>query len=593
MIEENIELKEYTTFGINAKARYFATYSNIKELLKISRSPEYLDNEILHIGGGSNLLFCGDFKGLILKSAIKGITHYRKNDDTVYLIVGAAEKWTDVVDYCLNNDLSGLENLAGIPGEAGASPVQNVGAYGVEAGDYIHNIECFDSYTRQTVTLRGEECGFAYRDSKFKGEWRGRYYVLRVSFKLRPGREARHLGYGALKDFESRLGHKPDISEVAEEIKRLRNSKLPDPADIGSAGSFFKNPIVNEYFYQEEVKPYYPDMPCYPSGKEGYVKLGAGWMIEHAGLKGYKIGGAEVYPKQCLVIANAGNATWKDVTNLSEHIIHSVRQKFKIRLKPEVNFIDTNIKVTVLGSGTSKGVPEIGCLCPRCTSTDSRDKRTRASILIETHGMRIMIDVSPDFREQALRAGIYDLDAVLVTHEHYDHVGGLDDIRPLCLNGDIPIFLRADVDADIRKRLDYCFREHPYPGVPTLDLHIIDNHPFAINGLDITPIEVKHGKLPIFGYRIGDFAYITDCKYIDDEEKAKLEGVKVMIINGLRYREHFSHLSIPEALTLIKEIAPERAYLTHICHDAPCHAELDRELPDNVHPAYDGLTFDV
>lgn len=593
MIQENIDLKDYTTFGISAKARYFATYSNVKELLKISRSQEYLDNEILHIGGGSNLLFCGDFNGLILKSEIKGITHYRKNDDTVYLIAGAAEKWTDVVDYCLQNDLAGLENLAGIPGEAGASPVQNVGAYGVEAGDYIHNVECFDSHTRQAVTLSGEECGFSYRDSKFKREWKGRYYVLRVSFRLHPGRKARHLDYGALRELESRLGHKPDIKEVADEIKRLRANKLPDPAEIGSAGSFFKNPVVNEYFYKEEVKPYYPDMPCYPSDKEGYVKLGAGWMIEHAGLKGFRIGGAEVYPHQCLVVTNTGDATWEDVANLSEHIIRTVRQKYKIRLKPEVNFIDTNIKVTVLGSGTSKGIPEIGCLCPRCTSTDKRDKRTRASVLVETGGMRIMIDVSPDFREQALREGIYDLDAVLVTHTHYDHVGGLDDIRPLCLNGDIPIYVRPEVDADIRRRLDYCFREHTYPGVPTLDLHIIDNHPFPINGLSIIPIEVMHGKLPIFGYRIGDFAYITDCKYIDEAEKSKLEGVKVMIINGLRHREHFSHFSIPDALALIEEIKPERAYLTHMCHDAPCHAELEKELPENVYPAYDGLVFNV
>ncbi len=592
LIQQNVDLRQYTTFKVEAKARLFAEYKNVRELIKITRTQAFLNNEVIHIGEGSNLLFCGDYSGLVLKSGIKGIKKYQKDEETVYVIAGAAEKWIDVVNFCLDNDLAGLENLAGIPGEAGASAVQNVGAYGVEAGGLIHSVECFDIMTRREVTFKGEECGFAYRDSKFKREWKGRYYVLRVSYKLKASNLADHLDYGPLKTLESSLGHKPTIQEVAATVIKTRDSKLPDPKEIGSAGSFFKNPIVNEFFFKEEVLPYHPDLPWYPA-EEGHVKLAAGWMIEHSGLKGFSIGGAEVYPKQCLVIANRGNASWQDVMAVCSEVKSRVKKIFKVDLQPEVNIIDLNIKVTVLGSGTSKGIPEIGCKCKVCTSEDQHDKRTRASILVEVNGLKIMIDASPDFRYQALRENIDDLDAILVTHSHYDHVGGLDDIRPLCINGNIPIYVSKDVDGDLRKRLDYCFKEHPYPGVPNLDLHIIDSRPFYLQGLKIIPIRVFHGKLPIFGYRIGDFAYITDCKTIDEDELDKLKGVRVLIINALREREHFAHLSIPEAVELINKIHPDKAYLTHLCHDAPTHKELDALLQDNIHPAYDGMKIEV
>lgn len=586
-IIENKDITEFTTFGIPVKARYFAEYSSERELLALSRREEFINNEVLHIGGGSNLVFLNDYNGLVLHSSIKGISEYRKDEDTVFAIVGAGEKWTDFVEWCLDRNLAGVENLAHIPGEVGASAIQNVGAYGVEAKDVIHAVECFDTITRKTVRFSNKECKFGYRDSVFKHEGRGRYFVLRVSFRLNPDGKARNLEYGPLKTLADRLGRMPSIREVADEVTLIRKSKLPEPAELGSAGSFFKNPVVSKSLY-DKFKTEYPDMPAYDAG-EGLVKLSAAWLIDRSGLKGMKIGGAEVYARQPLVIVNAGGATGKDVRDLADEVIRKVRTKFYITLKPEANFIDTAITVTMLGTGTSKGVPEVGCECRICTSSDSRDKRLRASVLVETAGLRILIDPSPDFREQALRLRLADIDTVLVTHSHYDHVGGFDDLRPFCGNADLPIYLRRDVDADLRKRLDYCFREHPYPGVPTFDMHVVENAPFYINGVKIEPVEVMHGKLPIYGYRIGKFAYITDAKTIADEEKEKLENLDVLIINSLRDKPHFAHMSYSEAMSIIEELKPAEAYLTHLNHEAGLHVELEERTPVNVHPGYDGL----
>lgn len=590
-IEENKDITHLTTFGIPVRARYFAEYDSLRKLEFLMKSEEYCNNEILHIGGGSNLLFVNDFNGFVLHSAIKGIKRYDRDDEHTYVIAGAGEKWTDLVEWCVKEGLSGLENLAGIPGEVGASAVQNVGAYGSEAKDVIFKVECYDTLAGRTVTLSNEDCRFGYRDSMFKHEGKGRYYVLRVAFRLNPDGEARHLDYGPLKQLKERLGHKPTIEEVATEVKTIRNSKLPDPAEIGSAGSFFKNPVVNKYYYEEEVLGRCPDVPCYPID-DHHVKVPAGWLIEHAGLKGKRIGGAEVYPKQCLVLCNAEDARAEDVTSLCKLVKETVLEKFGIQLHPEVNFIDTSIDVTVMGTGTSKGVPEVGCRCRVCRSADSRDKRTRTSLLVKTHGLQLMIDVSPDFREQALKHGIVDVDAVLITHSHYDHVGGIDDLRPFCVDRRVPVYAKKDVDGDLRRRYDYCFVENPYPGVPVFDMHVIDNRPFMIEGLKIVPVKVMHGKLPILGYRIGDFAFITDAKTIDESEKEKLYGLKVLIVNALRERPHFAHFNVDEALALINEVKPEKAYLTHFNHEV-MHAELAEKLPANVEPAYDGLHFTI
>lgn len=586
-IEYNKDITHLTTFQIPVRAAIYAEYESEKDLLQLSRTPDFTDNEMLHIGSGSNLLFVNDFDGIVLHSGIKGITQYRKNDDTVFVIAGAGERWTDLVDWCVSHNLAGLENLAGIPGEVGASAVQNVGAYGAEAGDFIHSVECFDIETRKTVTLKGEECKFGYRESIFKHADKGRLIVMRVSYRLRPGSEATNLRYAALKEYADRLGHTPTIKEVAKEVKRLRDSKLPDPRLIGSAGSFFKNPVMSKYYFEQEIQTRGNDIPVHPAG-EGFVKLSAAWLIDHAGLKGKRIGGACVWQNQPLVIANEGNATASDVKELATLIVETVKSKYGVELQPEVNYIDTSIKVTVLGSGTSKGIPEIGCTCHTCTSTDPKDKRLRASVLVETHGLRILIDASPDLRQQMLTHKISHLDAVLLTHQHYDHVGGIDDIRPFCAFGDLPLYTNHLTATDLQKRLDYCFRPHLYPGVPKLDLHAMDPQPFLIDGLKIQPIEVMHGKLPIYGYRIGRFAYVTDAKYIADSEKEKLKGLDVLILNCLRAKtEHFAHFILPEALALIEELKPRRCYLTHLCHMFGRHEEISALLPEGVEIAYD------
>lgn len=588
-IERNKELKDLTTFHIPAKASYYAVFENVDQLRALTLRDEYLDNEIFILGGGSNVLFNGDFNGLVMHCQIKGIKKYRKDEETVFAIAGGGENWEDFVEWTIQEGLAGLENLSAIPGSVGASPVQNIGAYGVEVGSMIHKVECFDLITREVMTLTAEECKFGYRDSIFKNEGKGRYVVLRVSFKLKPTTEASHLEYGPLKDLEKKLGRKPTIEEVAKEVTAIRKTKLPDPAETGSAGSFFKNPIIRIYFYREVMASLYQNIPYYETDDPYYIKIPAGWLIEHAGLKGYSIGGAEVYPKQCLVIANKGNATAKDVLDLMEYVKKEVLVKYGVTLHPEVNIIDTNIKVTILGSGTSKGIPEVGCFCPVCRSEDPKDKRLRCSALVETRGLKLLLDVSPDFREQALRMELTTLDGALITHSHYDHVGGFDDLRPFCAGGKFPVYLRKDVNEDLHKRLDYCFREELYPGVPSFDMHEIDDTPFMIKGVKVTPISVYHGKLPIVGYRIGDFAYVTDAKYIPEEEKEKLRDLDVLVLNGLRFKDHFAHFTVEEALAMIKELRPKRAYLTHFCHEIGKHKEFETTLPPDVYACYDGL----
>lgn len=585
------DLKDLTTFHIPAKAYLFASFASVDELRQISLSTEFLDNDVFILGGGSNVLFKGDFQGLVLQSQIKGLKKYIKDDNTVFAIAGGGENWSEFVKWTIEEGLAGLENLSGIPGSVGASPVQNIGAYGVEVGDLIHKVECFDLITKDIITFTAEQCKFGYRDSMFKNDGKGRYVVLRVSFRLKPSKQAEHLNYGPLKKLEEILGRKPLISEVSEEVIRIRNSKLPDPSQIGNAGSFFKNPVVRIYFYREVISALYDNVPYYETDDPLYVKIPAGWLIENAGLKGFRIGGAEVYSKQCLVIANQGNATAEDIVKVAEHVKKEVLSKFGITLKPEVNIVNTSIKVTILGSGTSKGVPEVGCYCPVCRSDDKKDKRLRCSALVETQGIKLLIDVSPDFREQALRAGITYLDAALITHSHYDHVGGFDDLRPFCAGGKFTVYLRKDVNNDLHKRLDYCFKDTLYPGVPVFDMHEIDDSPFTIKGVKIIPITVLHGKLPIVGYRIGDFAYVTDAKTIPEEEMYKLKDLDVLILNGLRFKEHFAHFTVDEALGMIRVLKPKRAYLTHFCHEIGKHSDFEKKLPKNVYAAYDGLVI--
>lgn len=248
------------------------------------------------------------------------------------------------------------------------------------------------------------------------------------------------------------------------------------------------------------------------------------------------------------------------------------------------------MRVKFLGTGTSTGNPEIGCQCEVCKSTDPKDNRLRASVLITTKGKRILIDCGPDFRQQVMNEEFLKFDGILITHEHYDHIGGLDDLRPFCKLGDVELYAENNVLDALKTRMPYCFEEKRYPGVPVLNLNKIElDKPFNIEGIEIIPIRLMHYQLPIFGYRIANFAYLTDVKYIPDEEFSKLKDLDVLVIDALRIEEHISHENLEEALDSIKRIAPKKAYLTHMSHQIGLHEDVQKTLPHNVFLSYDGL----
>ena len=251
------------------------------------------------------------------------------------------------------------------------------------------------------------------------------------------------------------------------------------------------------------------------------------------------------------------------------------------------------MELTFLGTGTSTGVPEIGCDCEVCTSNDPCDKRFRVSLFVEIDDKKILIDCGPDFRQQMLANPVDRIDAVLITHEHYDHVGGIDDLRPFCKYGAVNLYAEKYVSDDIKSRIPYVFEENKYPGVPDISLHEIDIQPFEINGLKITPIRLLHGRLPIFGYRIGKMAFLTDLKTIPEEEFSKLEDLDVLVINALHFKEHISHETVPDALKNIERIKPKRAFLIHMGHRFGLHAVMEKQMPENVFVAYDGLKINL
>ncbi|MEZ0486826.1 MBL fold metallo-hydrolase [Fibrella aquatica] len=247
--------------------------------------------------------------------------------------------------------------------------------------------------------------------------------------------------------------------------------------------------------------------------------------------------------------------------------------------------------VTLLGTGTSSGVPMIGCQCPVCRSVDFRDKRLRTSAHILVAGKSFVIDTGPDFRQQALRLNLLNLDAVLFTHEHKDHTAGLDEVRAFNFRSgqDIPVYARSSVLRQLEREFEYIFAEHKYPGIPRIDTYEIRNEPFEVMGVPVIPINVLHHKLPVFGFRIGDFTYLTDLNYISDAELEKVYGTRVLVLDSLRQEPHLSHFALSESLALIERIKPERTYLTHISHQMGLHREINQVLPAGVQLGYDGL----
>jgi phosphoribosyl 1,2-cyclic phosphate phosphodiesterase len=251
------------------------------------------------------------------------------------------------------------------------------------------------------------------------------------------------------------------------------------------------------------------------------------------------------------------------------------------------------MQITFLGTGTSQGVPVIACGCEVCQSLDFRDKRLRVSIHIEIDGKSFVVDTGPDFRQQMLRERIKNLDAVIFTHEHKDHTAGLDDVRAFNFfqKRDMPIYARKQVLEQIQTEFAYAFKEIKYPGIPQIELNEIQNQPFEVAGVNFMPVEVMHLHLPVFGFRIKDFTYITDVNFISEEEIEKVKGSKIIVVGALRKEKHLSHFSLSEAIEVIGKIAPEQAYITHISHQMGLHREVEMELPPFIHLAYDGLVL--
>lgn len=253
------------------------------------------------------------------------------------------------------------------------------------------------------------------------------------------------------------------------------------------------------------------------------------------------------------------------------------------------------MKITFLGTGTSQGIPVIGCGCAVCQSTDTRNNRLRVSVLIETDDKTIVMDSGPDFRYQMLRAGVKDLDAIIYTHEHKDHVAGLDDIRPYnyLLHKVIDIYATVRVQDALRREFSYIFEDTKYFGLPQIKLHTVDDQPFLIGETSIIPIEVMHHKLPVLGYRFGDFTYITDAKTISDESLEKIKGSKILVINALQKENHISHFTFDEAIDFANKAGAETTYFTHMSHNLGLHADIEKELPSHIKLAYDGLSFSI
>jgi len=335
-IQENVSLKPYNSFGIDVKASLFAEVFNEADLEQLFEHDALKLPQILIIGGGSNVLFTQNYQGLVIKISIKGIS-VQKTQDGILVTAGAGEVWNDFVNYCVEHDLAGVENLSLIPGTVGASPIQNIGAYGVELKDVFESCTAFEIKTGKTKTFNFNDCRFGYRESIFKGELKGQYIITSVTFRLSSEPKI-NTSYGAIEtELQNRGIEKPNIADVSSAVAHIRVSKLPDPSTIGNAGSFFKNPVIEKYEFANVIANH-PDVVHYPAANDR-VKLAAGWLIEQCGWKGKVVGQTGTWKNQALVLVNHGNATGKEVYDFSAQIIDSVKSTFGVTLEREVNIL--------------------------------------------------------------------------------------------------------------------------------------------------------------------------------------------------------------------------------------------------------------
>lgn len=335
MIQENVNIQPYNTFGIDCQAKYFARFRSIKELQELLGDPICRSNELLVLGGGSNMLFTKNFNGLIIKNELTGIYVVKEDADHIWLEAMAGENWHDFVLFAIDHDYGGIENLSLIPGSVGAAPMQNIGAYGVEIKDVFHELEAIHVKTGEMVRFTRKRCKFGYRESVFKNILKDQYIITSVTLKLTKNHEV-NTTYGAI---EEKLNEKnvanPTIKHISDAVIAIRQSKLPDPSLIGNAGSFFKNPVISKGEF-EAIKEKHPEVSHYIVD-ENHIKLAAGWLIDNAGWKGKTFENYGVHKNQALVLVNYGGAIGSDIFDLSEQIMRDVHEKYGVNLEREVN----------------------------------------------------------------------------------------------------------------------------------------------------------------------------------------------------------------------------------------------------------------
>lgn len=334
---DHVSLRPHNTFGIDVKAQKFAEFTT-EEDLQWLQEQRVFDTKHMVLGGGSNLLLTQDFDGWVLKNSLKGRKVVIQSDRTITIRLAAGENWHESVLWCVENGYGGIENLSLIPGTVGAAPMQNIGAYGVEIKDLFAQLTAFNKSTGAIEVFNKEACQFGYRESVFKNELKNKFIILSMDLSLTLSDHDLHLSYGAIQSVLEEKGLKePSLKDISAAVIQIRQSKLPDPKEIGNSGSFFKNPIVEEDF-AEALKMAFPDLPCYPASQER-TKLAAGWLIEQCGWKGKRVGATGAHEKQALVLVNYGDATGSEVWQLALQIQESVKQRFGVTLQPEVNIM--------------------------------------------------------------------------------------------------------------------------------------------------------------------------------------------------------------------------------------------------------------